>query len=172
MNNLKSIKILNKIFFDTLSLKLSSKQLTSKIYKAFQKEQINLRLVNDSQLSLTLSEITTEKDIEQIQNILKNTLPTASSLNKNSFQGIPKRLLKDQVITLNTLFLTPITRKLNFCDISIDFRSKELSLAHSMIPLRLLHNEAECCNRIKSSQLVRPFQTFILLPLLNRVKAI
>ena len=134
LEQFKSIKILNQSFFDTLSLKLSSKQLTSKIYEAFQKEQINLRFVNDSQLSLTLNESTTEKDIDQIQNILENTLPAASLLHKHSSQSPPKNCLRSSDYLKHPVFNSyhTETELLRYIH---RLQNKELSLAHSMIPL-------------------------------------
>ena len=162
LKQFKDIKILNHSFFDTLSLKLSSKQLASKVYTAFQKEQINLRFANDSQLSITLSEITTEKDIEQIENILKTTLPAASFLNKKSLQGIPKDCLRASAYLKHPVF--------NSCHTETELlryihrlQNKELSLAHSMISPR------SCTMKLNAVTELSPvswpaFQTFTLLP--------
>ena len=74
VQDFKGVQILNKSFFDTLSLGFSPKDLALKVYKAFQKEGINLRFVSPGRLSLTLDEATTEKDILKLGQIFQSLL--------------------------------------------------------------------------------------------------
>ena len=53
LENFKEIKILNKTFFDSLSFELPSKKQALELYKAFQKEKINLGFREESTLSIS-----------------------------------------------------------------------------------------------------------------------
>ena len=133
LEDFKDIKILNKTFFDTLSLELSSKSLTLKVYKAFQKEKIILRKASESQLSFTLDESGTEKDILQIQKILEKTLP-ASLSSKKPFHPIPKDCLRTTNCLSHPVF-NSYHSETEFLRYIYRLENKELSLTHSMIPL-------------------------------------
>lgn len=133
LEDFKEIKIFNKTFFDTLSFELPSKKQALEFYKAFQKEKINLGFNNESKLSISLDESTTEKDILQIQKVLKETLSTPFS-HKKLFQSIPKNCLRTSDYLTHPVFNsyhseTEILRYIH------RLQNKELSLTHSMIPL-------------------------------------
>ena len=73
-NILKNFKgeILTKTFFDTIQWKTESAE---KIYQAFLKNKINLGRTAPDTLSWTLNELTEEKDLQEIFEILKKLLP-------------------------------------------------------------------------------------------------
>ena len=134
LKDFKEIKILHSAVFDTLSLELSSKELTVKLYQAFQKEGINLNFVSESRLSLTLDENTQEKDIQHIQHILEKTVSRSSAQKKSPFPAFPNEYLRTSPYLTHPVFNsyhseTELLRYIHRLE------NKELSLAHSMIPL-------------------------------------
>lgn len=134
LQSFKDIKIINKSFFDTLSLELSSKGLSLKLYEAFQKEQINLQFSADKKLSFTLDETVTEKDIEKIQEVLKSSLPYSPSTKKPISSSIPEDCLRTGDYLKHPIF-NSYHSETELIRYIYKLQSKELSLTHSMIPL-------------------------------------
>lgn len=134
LESFKDTKSLNKTFFDTLEWELSSKETALKIYNNFQKEKINLGFPSESHLSFTINENTTTTDILQIQNILEKTLPDFSSHKKLFKQSIPEDCLRTSKYLTHPVFNSyhSETELLRYIH---RLQNKELSLAHSMIPL-------------------------------------
>ncbi len=149
LHRFKDIKVLNSSFFDTLSFRLPSRRLAVQVYKAFQKEGINLRFAPDSQFSLALNERAEEEDIEQIQRVLESALPTsppsqkaplsrqksgAFSPGQQAPQAIPEGCLRSSPFLQHPVFNSyhTETELLRYIH---RLQNKELSLAHSMIPL-------------------------------------
>ena len=81
LKSFKDLKILNRCFFDTLTVKLSSSAQAFHIYEAFQKQGINLGRPGAGLLSFTLDETTEETHILQIEGLFASLLGPA----KNSF---------------------------------------------------------------------------------------
>ena len=131
LESFKEIQILNKTFFDTLSFQLPSKEQTAKLYKAFQKEKINLNFANHL-LSITLNEFSSAEDIKQIQNILEKQLQPSSV--KTQVLAVPKKYLRESPYLQHPVFNSyhTETELLRYIH---RLQNKELSLAHSMIPL-------------------------------------
>ena len=130
----KKIQVLNKTFFDSLSFKLSSQEDTLKLYQAFQKENINLGRTKDF-LLITLNELSSTKDIKQIQKILEGYFKTSPSPNlKEDHQPLPKPAMRKSLYLQHPVFNSyhTETELLRYIH---RLQNKELSLTHSMIPL-------------------------------------
>ena len=126
-------EILTKTFFDTIQWKTESAE---KIYQTFLKNKINLGRPAPDTLSWTLNELTTEKDLKEISEILKNcSVSDSETANKR-----PQTPAIPPAYERTTPFLThPVfnsfhseTRMLRYIH---QLQKKELSLTHSMIPL-------------------------------------
>ena len=130
----EEIEILNSTFFDSISFKLSSPELTLKVYQAFQKERINLNPINKDSLSITLDETCEDSDLLQIEQILKTVLSLSQKSSPVSLQAIPQNCLRKSPYLTHPVFNsyhseTELTRYIH------RLQNKELSLTHSMIPL-------------------------------------
>lgn len=142
----KHTKKINSTFFNTLTWELSSAELAIKIYKDFQKENINLGFPKKSTLSFTLHEGCNEENLLQIQNVLEKSLSklskssakhgvkNKSSASSHIIQAIPKSYLRSSSYLTHPVFNryhseTELLRYIH------RLQNKELSLAHSMIPL-------------------------------------
>ena len=133
LNSFKELEILNSSFFDSLSFKMSSPGLALKLYQAFQKEGINLNLINTDSLSITLDESCGKSELSQIEKVLTSVLKTSKNTSQD-ITAIPKNLLRKSPFLSHPVFNsyhseTELTRYIH------RLQNKELSLTHSMIPL-------------------------------------
>ena len=134
IQSFKELGGLNSTFFDTISFKLPSETLAGKLYQAFQKESLNLNPINKDSLSITLDETCEESDLLQIEKALKTVLSPASKTTLNPPTAIPQNCLRTSSYLTHPVFNsyhseTELTRYIH------RLQNKELSLAHSMIPL-------------------------------------
>ena len=125
------LSILNKNFFDTLQWQGDKDQI-QKIEQAFLDHKINIGRPEDNILSITLDETTTEEDVLQIKNILKTCLKDSPLKEKDL--GIPKKYQRTSKFLTQPVFNSyhSETELLRYIH---RLQNKELSLAHSMIPL-------------------------------------
>jgi len=164
LQNFEEIETLNSSFFDTISFKALSPHLASKIYKAFQKENINLNFVDKNTLSITLDESCEYLDLLEIEKVLQKNLKARSdfSLSENQAeepflsqsasqhkaqpqnqrealsQGLPKSIPEQYL--RKTPYLTHPVFNSYHTETELTryihrLQNKELSLTHSMIPL-------------------------------------
>ena len=122
-------KILTKSYFDTLRISLSGKS-AEEVQTTAEKAQINFRYYKNGDIGISLDELTTEKDINNIIKILTtNTSNEAKKTNK--YIKIQKR--ESEYLTHPTFNSyhseTEMMRYLHRLEI------KDLSLTTSMIPL-------------------------------------
>ena len=134
LQSFKELDGLNSTFFDTISFKLPSEKLAGKLYQAFQTESLNLNPVNKDSLSITLDETCEESDLLQIEKALRTVLSPASKTTLNPPTAIPQNCLRTSSYLTHPVFNsyhseTELTRYIH------RLQNKELSLAHSMIPL-------------------------------------
>ncbi len=124
-----SHKVLTKSYFDTLRISLSGKS-AEEVQTIAEKVQINFRYYKNGDIGISLDELTTEKDIDDIIKILTtNTSNKAKKTNK--YRNIQKR--ESEYLThpiFNSYHSeTEMMRYLHRLEM------KDLSLTTSMIPL-------------------------------------
>ena len=106
LKSFQGVKILNPVFFDTLTIELSSKATALKIYKGFQKQGINVGRPASALLSFALNETTEGEDILQIQKILSSFLPKGESSSVFSFSKngseLPQQLENSSELAQNS----------------------------------------------------------------------
>lgn len=127
-------QLVNETWFDTLTIKLgnglSSEQLLDKALKEF---NINLFAVDATTVSLSLDEITTKSDIENLIKVFEIDNST-EFLSKDYSNNFPSEFQRTDEILKNEVFHkhhseTAMLRYLH------RLQSRDLSLANSMIPL-------------------------------------
>ncbi|MCJ7802858.1 MAG: aminomethyl-transferring glycine dehydrogenase, partial [Candidatus Marinimicrobia bacterium] len=125
-------KVLTKSYFDTLRISLSGKS-ADEVRELAEKEQINFRYYENGDIGISLDELTTEKDIDDILKTLatNDTNFTNDKNIKNGYTGNLNR--KSDYLTHPTFNLyhseTEMMRYLHRLEM------KDLSLNTSMIPL-------------------------------------
>ena len=130
-------------FFDTLKVKLSN---ADKLLELASQKQINLRYINSQEVLISLNETTTQKDVEELLQLFKNfalkdkdvSNKKAQQIEKETYQneqiGIPKNLMRTSDFLTHSVFNSyhSETEMLRYI---FRLQSRDLSLAHSMIPL-------------------------------------
>ena len=126
-------KIVNESFFDTLTINTS--KYTPKIHSLAVSKGFNLRMIDDSNLGISLDERTSLDDIESLWRLFdKNTDLTIDQIKLSAQSGIPKRLLREDEPLAHPVFnsyqseteMLRYLRKLSDKDIALD---------RAMIPL-------------------------------------
>jgi len=127
------LEITNKTFFDTLSIVSLSKEQIDTIKDVSVKNSMNFRYNQDSSISISIDESTTDEDVDKIAEIFSKIAKTGESQKTISNSLIDKTVRKGKFLQqkvfnsyhTETELLRYITR----------LQGKDLSLAVSMIPL-------------------------------------
>jgi len=121
--------VLTKSFFDTLRISLNGKS-SDEVQKSAEKEQINFRYFENGDIGISVDELTTENDIDDILSIFA-TNNTKNTKTKTEYRLVLKR--ESEYLTHPTFNLyhseTEMMRYLHRLEM------KDLSLNTSMIPL-------------------------------------
>ncbi len=126
-------------FFDTLKVKVAN---ADEVLKRGYKEQINLRYINSEEVQISLDETTTQKDVEKLISLFQRFTECSSDVAHQDIQekkidqniGIPKELVRTSDFLTHPVFNSyhSETEMLRYI---FKLQSRDLSLAHSMIPL-------------------------------------
>lgn len=126
-------EILNKKWFDTLTVSLKGVSADQILTKALEDYKINLFKVNDHTVSLTLDETVTEEDLVSLVSLFTEN----SAFNTSSIEKLPE--VSQEVLRTDEILTNPVfnshhseTAMLRYLHL---LQSKDLSLANSMIPL-------------------------------------
>nr|CAG8469024.1 14914_t:CDS:10 [Entrophospora candida] len=127
--------IKTKHYFDTLNIHVDNGS-DSIIQKGLD-AHINLRKVDDKTVGITLDEAVTKEDLENLIKIFavyENKVPKTPDLSENTNSTIPKQLIRTSSFLQHEIFNSyhSETEMLRYI---YHLQSKDLSLAHSMIPL-------------------------------------
>ena len=127
----------NSAFFDTLHIRLTNTDL---LMQKAKKQHINLRWVNQQDVCITLNETTTSSDVDELLMLFKDLPLSHRQQNHLSEEqmvrekGIPKALVRKSDFLTHKVFNAyhSETEMLRYIH---RLQSRDLSLAHSMIPL-------------------------------------
>ena len=130
----------NKNFFDTLHLEVSDKSVTEKIKEISLSEGINFRYFNDNSIGVSLSEPNDFEDVFEIVSIFaeaagkKITTEELKTIADKININLPANLSRTEKFLSHEVFNTyhSETEMLRYLK---SLENKDLSLAHSMIPL-------------------------------------
>ena len=130
----------NKNFFDTLHLEVSDKSVTEKIKEISLSEGINFRYFNDNSIGVSLSEPNDFEDVFEIVSVFaeaadkKITIGELKTIAAEINLNLPANLSRTEKFLSHEVFNTyhSETEMLRYLK---SLENKDLSLAHSMIPL-------------------------------------
>ena len=133
-NNLKTLglDIVNHTFFDTLTLQVTAEKKTQ-IKTLFEKNKINLGFRQNNQVNISVGEGRGLKDMDELINLFKQIFTDESKKVKNA-GGIPSSLVRKSSFLDHPTFNSyhSETKMIRYIH---HLQNKDLSLAHSMIPL-------------------------------------
>jgi glycine dehydrogenase len=130
----------NKNYFDTLKLEIQDKQLTDRIRQLSLSKEINFRYFENGDIGISLNEVTDFQDVLSIISVFADSISkkldenNIISLSKGNNIRIPENLKRKTQYLQHQVFNkfhseTEMLRYLKHLE------NKDLSLAHSMIPL-------------------------------------
>ena len=132
----------NKIYFDTLKISINAgqKTLIKKIKTLSEDKGINFRYINDDSIGISLNETTDLNDIIEITEVFTKAAGRVFSkqnfdaLEDKSVSGLPENFLRKSPYLTHPVFNSyhSETEMLRYMK---RLENKDLSLAHSMIPL-------------------------------------
>ena len=132
---------LNKAFFDTLLVDISSfgKKRFEKLKKEAAARKINFRYLSNQRLCVSLDETVTEKDVAEILSLFSDALEVEKKVSVSpdrvsTLRIVPEKLLREEDFLLQPVFNRYHSETLMLRYIK-SLESRDLSLAHSMIPL-------------------------------------
>ena len=138
-NNLKELGIVqkNKYFFDTLFIELNSAEIAKSIYIKALERKINLRLIDEKSIGISIAEPNTLDDINELTEIFALSLNKKFDSKKNSKDlsgSIPETLIRKSEFLTHSVFNSYYseTEMLRYIK---GLEKKDLSLTQSMIPL-------------------------------------
>ena len=126
------VKISNKTFFDTLTLETGDE--TKEIHKRANEKGINLRVIDDSSLGISLDETTTLNDVKQLWDLFTDTDIDAAEAEAEAKAGIQDKMMRDDEVLSHPVFNChhSETEMLRYMRKLAD---KDIALDRAMIPL-------------------------------------
>lgn len=138
-NNLKDLGIeqTNRFFFDTLHVKLNSVEQANLIYHKALVRKINLRLIDEKSIGISIAEPNTFDDISELTEIFASAVNKKFDIKKNNkdlCSSIPESLTRKSEYLTHPVFNSYYseTEMLRYIK---GLEKKDLSLTQSMIPL-------------------------------------
>ncbi|MCW8884614.1 MAG: aminomethyl-transferring glycine dehydrogenase, partial [Motiliproteus sp.] len=131
------VQLINPHYFDTLTLYVADQQQA--IYQRATEQGVNLRLVGDQQLALSLDETTTRDDINTLW-----TLITGKNDEQLDVQGLDAQLpshsgIPDSLVRTSEFLTHPVFNRYHSETEMLRYlkrlENKDFSLTHGMIPL-------------------------------------
>lgn len=127
----------NKYYFDTLLIE-SDKELTNKIMEESLKNKINLRYFDNYNIGVSLSEISTIEDVQEILNIFRSAKKL--DLAKINIYTTRVEVEYPQIFNRKSTYLDHPVFNSHHSETELlrymkQLENKDLSLVHSMIPL-------------------------------------
>ena len=130
----EDLKIRNSTFFDTISFDIFPQSRAEDVFKAFQKEKINLNFDHISRFSISLDESANEEDVLEIEKVLERKLSPSFRKTSQLTQAIPENSIRTSSYLTHPVF-NSYHSETELVRYIYRLQNKELSLTHSMIPL-------------------------------------
>jgi len=127
------VKVLNDSFFDTLTLETGTN--TAAVHGTAASRGVNLRVIDDTCLGISLDETTTAEDVETLWQLLDaNSSLTVAEVEPSAASGLPEALLRINEVLTHPVFnqYHSETEMLRYLRSLAD---KDLALDRAMIPL-------------------------------------
>lgn len=127
------VNVVNNSFFDTLTLETGA--TTAAVHGAAVAKGINLRVISDTCLGISLDETTTTQDVETLWRLFDaNSSLTVAELESSATSGLPDHLLRTNEVLSHPVFnqYHSETEMLRYLRSLAD---KDLALDRAMIPL-------------------------------------
>ena len=129
--------LLNKVYFDTIAIKVSKKKISS-IKSQAQKNRLNFRYFSNEIITISLDEKTTRDDLKKILRCFsggKNfELDEISNSLSSDLEVIPKNLVRFEDYLLHPVF-NSYKSETDFVRYIKNLEDKDIALNKSMIPL-------------------------------------
>jgi glycine dehydrogenase len=132
-----NIHLSHDTFFDTLRLDIPDAQTRTRLRDLFKTNSINVRWIDDDQISIALNETTDATDIQELLDIVANALDKESPILPQESRlpkGIPPTLERQSDYLTHPVFRNhhSETKMLRYLK---KLENRDLSLTQSMIPL-------------------------------------
>lgn len=131
---------MNDYFFDTITLELPANVSAAALRSAAENAEINLRYDADSRIGLSLDETTTIADVQDLLDLFSAQMPSttgtisAMELGENVGESIPQFAQRTSAYLTHPVFNRHHSEH-ELLRYMKQLENKDLSLAHSMIPL-------------------------------------
>ncbi|MGE5846519.1 MAG: aminomethyl-transferring glycine dehydrogenase, partial [Ignavibacteria bacterium] len=130
----------NKNYFDTLKLEIQDKQLTDRIRQISLSKEINFRYFENGNIGISLNEVTDFQDVLSIISVFADSI--SQKLDENNIISLSKEInirIPENLKRKTQYLQHPVFNKFHSETEMLRYlkhlENKDLSLAHSMIPL-------------------------------------
>lgn len=125
----------NKYFFDTLLISLKDEKTFNKIKSLAENKLINFRYVEKNAIGISLSEVTTEKDIQEIVEIFSEAIgEKKNALSQSVSKKYPQELTRTSLYLQHPVF-NSFHAETELMRYAKRLENKDISLTYGMIPL-------------------------------------
>jgi len=125
----------NKFYFDTLLIDVNNEKIVAKIKSLTENKLINFRYVEDNFIGISLSEVTTEKDVQEIVEIFSEAVGKKNiTLSKISSKKYHVELVRTSSYLQHPIF-NSFHSETELMRYAKRLENKDISLTYGMIPL-------------------------------------
>jgi len=125
----------NQFFFDTLFINVKDEKTVAKIKSLAENKLINFRYAEKNKIGISLSEITSENDVQEIVEIFSNSVgKKANVLSKNAVKKYPAELERTSSYLQHPIF-NSFHSETELMRYAKRLENKDISLTYGMIPL-------------------------------------
>ncbi len=125
----------NKYFFDTLLINIKDEKTIKKIKSLAENRLVNFHYVEKNKIGISLSEVTTEKDVQELVEIFSEAVGKKSNaLSQNSLKKYPVELERTSSYLQHPIF-NSFHSETELMRYAKRLENKDISLTYGMIPL-------------------------------------
>ncbi|MFA6979065.1 MAG: aminomethyl-transferring glycine dehydrogenase [Ignavibacteriaceae bacterium] len=126
---------INKFYFDTLLIDVNNEKIVAKIKSLAENKLINFRYVENNFIGISLSEVTTEKDVQEIVEIFSEAVGKKNiTLSKISSKKYHVELVRTSSYLQHPIF-NSFHSETELMRYAKRLENKDISLTYGMIPL-------------------------------------